>query len=214
MTPNLPYDPIADFVPLTGTGSVAMGMYVTSTAPFKNAGEFFDAARKNPGKHTYGSSTTVGRLAAEMVEQMAGIKLLQVQFKTLPEVMTALGSGQIDMAFGTLSSGDGMHKAGRIKPLAVSGRTRLPALPDVPTMREAGLQDYDVTSWLATYAPAHTPAPVAATLRDILRKAGKTAPVTDFLKTFSMQPLDISGDEVTALTRADIDKVGKVLGKR
>lgn len=211
MMSNVPYDPVADFVPLTGTGLVAMGMYVSSTLPFRNAGDMFDAARKSPGKYTYGSSTTVGRLGAEMVEQMAGIKMLAVSFKTLPEVMTAVGSGQVDMAFGTLSSGDAMHKAGRIKPLAVSGRQRLAALPDVPTMREAGLADYDVTSWLATYAPAQTPAPIAASLRDILRKAGKTAAVTDYLKTFSMQPLDIAGDEITALTHSETEKVGKVL---
>lgn len=214
MTPNLPYDPIVDYVPLVGTGVVAMGMYVNAGLPFKSAGEFFDAARKNPGKYTYGSSTTVGRLGPQMIEQQANIKLLQVQFKTLPEVMTAVGAGQVDMAFGTLSSGDPMHKAGRIKPLAVSGTSRLPAIPDVPTMREAGLPEYDVTSWLATYAPAHTPAPIAAALRDILSKAGKTSYVTDFLKTFSMLPLDIQGEQVTALTRAETAKVAKVLGKK
>lgn len=211
LRPNLPYDPVADFVPLTGAGVVAMGMYVNASLPFKTAGEFFEAARKNPGKYTYASSTTVGRLGGQMVEQLAGISMLHIQFKTLPEVMTAVASGQVDMAFGTLSSGDTMHKTGRIKPLAVSGRQRLAAVADVPTMREAGLADYDVTSWLAIYAPANTPAPIAASLRDTLRKAAKTAPVTDFLKTFSMQPLDIAGDEISAMTRSDIDKVGKVV---
>ncbi len=211
MTPNVPYDPVADFVPLTGAGVVAMGMYVSTPLPFKNAREFFAAAKANPGKYTYGSSTSVGRLAAEMVEQMAGIKMLPVSFKTLPEVMTAVGAGQIDMAFGTLSSGGPMHKAGRVRPLAVSGQTRLAAVPDVPTMKEEGLVEYDMTSWLATYAPAQTPPAIAASLREILRKAGKTAPVTDFLNSFSMQPLDIAGDEITVMTRAETEKLGKVL---
>jgi tripartite-type tricarboxylate transporter receptor subunit TctC len=211
MMPNVPYDPVADFVPLTGAGVVAMGMYVSSPLPFKNAGEFFAAARANPGKYTYGSSTTVGRLAAEMVEQMAGIKMLPVNFRTLPEVMTAVGGGQVDMAFGTLSTADPMYKAGRVRPLAVSGRSRLNALPDVPTMREAGLADYDVTSWLAFYAPTQTPPAIAAALRDVLRKAGKTSYVTEFLNTFAMQPLDMAGDELTALQRSESDKLGKVL---
>ncbi|MEY4099809.1 MAG: hypothetical protein RL300_980 [Pseudomonadota bacterium] len=211
MMPNVPYDPVADFVPLIGTGVVSMGMWVTSTLPFKTAGEFFAAARANPGKYTYGSSTTVGRLGAEMVEQMAGVKMLAVNYKTLPEVMTSIGSGQIDMGFGTPSSADSVYKAGRVRPLAVSGKSRLNILPDVPAMREAGLPDYDLTSWLATYAPAKTPPAIAATLRDILRAAGKTSYVTDFLNTYAMQRLDLAGDELTVLQRNEVDKLGKVI---
>ncbi|HSV77972.1 MAG TPA: tripartite tricarboxylate transporter substrate binding protein [Ramlibacter sp.] len=210
MLPNLPYDPVADFVPLTGAGKAALVMYVSAGLPLRSAHEFIEAARANPGKHTFGSNTATGRLLGEMVEQMAGIKLLSVPFKTLPEVMTAVGAGQVDMAFATVSTADAYLKAGRVRPLAVTSATRLAALPNVPTLREQGLRDYDLTSWLATYAPAGTPPAVAATLRDILRKAGQASTVKDVLHNFAMEPLELAGDELTALQRAETEKWRKV----
>jgi len=210
MMRDIPYDPVADFVPLTGAGSVALGMWVNAKQPFRSASDFFAAARSSPGKYSAGNSTTVGRLGTEMLEQMASISLLPVLFKTMPEVMTAVSAGQVDMAFGTLSSAEPFLKSGRLRPLAVTGRTRLSALPDVPTMHEAGLSDYEITSWLATYAPAKTPPEIVAKLRDILRSAAKSSYVTGFLNTFAMQPLNISGDELTTLQQSELKKLRQV----
>ncbi|HSV77761.1 MAG TPA: tripartite tricarboxylate transporter substrate binding protein [Ramlibacter sp.] len=211
MIPNLPYDPVADFVPLTGAGKAALVMYVGSGLPIGSAREFIEAARAHPGKHTFGSNTATGRLLGEMLEQMAGIKLLSVPFKTLPEVMTAVSAGQVDMAFATVSTADAYVKSGRVRPMAVTSGTRLPALPNVPTLREEGLRDYDLTSWLATYAPAGTPPAIAATLRDILRRASQTSAVKETLHTFSMEPLELAGDQLTALQRAESEKWRRVV---
>jgi tripartite-type tricarboxylate transporter receptor subunit TctC len=209
--PSLPYDPVADFAPLTGAGTIPLVMYVGPSSPFKTAREFFAAARANPGKYSFGSNTSTGRVAAEMVEQMAGIKLLSVPYKTQGEVLTAVSAGEVDMAFATVFSANALHNAGRVRALAVSSVSRLKALPNVPTLREEGLSDYAFTSWLALYAPARTQPPVVATLRDILSRAAATRHVQDALGTFGMEPLKLSGDELTTLQRSESDKWGKLV---
>jgi len=211
MLPSVPYDPVADFVPLVGTGRIALVMYVGAGTPFRTVNDFVTAAKASPGKYTFGSNTATGRLAAELVEHLAGIKLLPVPYKTLPEVFTAVGSGELDMGFGTEASAAAFYKAGRVRPLAVSGSSRLKGLPDVPTLQEAGLRDYEFDSWLATFAPAGTPAPVAASLRDILRRAGRTQVVADMRQTFALDPMDIGGDELMAMQRNEIARWGKLL---
>ena len=211
MVPNLPYDAVADFTPLVGTGSVSLVMYVGAAGPFRSVRDFVTAARAAPGKYSFGSNTSTGRLAGEMLEQMAGLQMLSVPYKTLTEVMTGVSTGEIDTAFATASTGNAYQKAGRVRALAVSGSKRLATLPEVPTMREAGVDDYVLTSWLATYAPARTPPAVAGALREILLKAGRHAQVSGVQATFAMEPLELAGDELTALQRSDVEKWGKVV---
>ena len=206
MLPQLPYDPVKDFVPLVGAGKAALVMYVPAGLPMRSLQDFIDAARANPGKHTFGSNTATGRLLGELVEQKAGIRLLSVPFKTLPEVLTAVGAGQVDMAFATVSTAEAYRKAGRVRPIGVTSANRLAALPDVPTLSEQGLQAFDLTSWLATYAPAGTPPETAAALRALLRQAGQSRTVQDVLHNFAMDPLPLAGDELTTLQRTESDK--------
>jgi tripartite-type tricarboxylate transporter receptor subunit TctC len=211
MLPNLPYDPNTDFVPLVGAGQIPLVMYASASKPYRTLAEVVTAARAAPEKLSFGSNTATGRLAVEMLEEMTGIRLLPVLFRTQPEVFTALGGGDIDVAFGTLASGGAFHKAGRTRALAVSGRTRLKQLPEVPTLQEAGVKDYEFTSWLATYAPQGTPPAAVAALRDIVRRAGRTAGVAEAFNNFAMEPMELAGDELLALQRAEIAKWSKVV---
>lgn len=211
MLPKLPYDPVADFVPLVGTGKIPLVMAVGAGSPFKTVQDFIAAARGAPGKYSFGSNTATGRMAVEMLEHMAGIKLLPVLYKTQPDVFTAMSSGQIDMAFGTEASMNAFIKGGRIRPVAVSGNARLKTMPGVPTLQEAGLREYEFTSWLATFAPAGTPPAVVATLREIVRKAGQTRTVTDLLHSFGVEPMELAGDELMAMQRSEIAKWAQVV---
>jgi tripartite-type tricarboxylate transporter receptor subunit TctC len=211
MLPKLPYDPVADFVPITGIAKFSLVLNATSGLPFKTSRELIEAAKKNPGKYRYGSATTMTRLAMEMLEHVAGIQLLQVPYKSMAEATTALVSGEVDLVMNDAATATAFYQSGRVHPLAATGAARMAGLPNVPTLREQGLADYELTGWLAMYFPAKTPPAVVAAMRDILREAVKSSYVAEARARASYEPLELSGDQVAALQRADSEKFGKLV---
>ena len=147
----------------------------------------------------------------EVFERQADIKLLQVPYKSMADATTALVGGQVQLLMNDVATALPYYKGGQLRPLATTGSTRNPALPNVPTLREQGVADYDVIIWVATYFPAKTPPEVVATMRGILSKATKTQTVIDAMAIAKFEPLELSGDQLTALQRTDSDKWGKVL---
>ena len=211
MLSNLPYNPVTDFVPVTAVAKFALVMNSGPTVTQKSAREFIEAARANPGKFSFGSGTTTTRLAGEMLQHLSGIKLLSVPYKSVAEAMTNLAGGHVDIVFADLPSSSAHYKTGRVNALAVSSPTRMTARPDVPTLREAGVANYDLTGWWATYFPANTPPAIVATMREIILKASRTTHMADMFTTFALEPLLASGEELAALQRADSEKWGKLV---
>jgi len=211
MIPNLQYDPFRDFVPLVGISKATLTMNLGPSTQFKTAREFIAAAKANPGKYSFASSTTTTRLAGELLQSAAGIKLLNVPYKSTAAGATALASGEVDLMLVDPSSINMHWQSGRARPVAVTGATRMAAFPQVPTLREEGVQDYEVTAWFATYFARGTPPEIVATMRDILRKATKAAVLQETMAKVGMEPLDLAGDDITALTRKEIDMWTKVV---
>jgi tripartite-type tricarboxylate transporter receptor subunit TctC len=138
--------------------------------PASNVAELIALARKEPGKLVFGSPGlgATQHLAAEPFKQTAGVNMLHVPFRTSPEVTTALLAGQVDVVFETVSAVLGQVQAGRLKALAVTGKDRFPAVPDVPAAIESGLlPGYDVTTWYGVFAPHGVP-------RDVIEKLNRT----------------------------------------
>lgn len=208
---QLPYDPVADFVPLAGVAKTALLMNVGASVNAKTVGEFIAAARANPGKYTFGNGTATTRLAGEMLQQMTGIKLLSVPYKNLAETMTDLSAGRVDVVFIDLLSAKPFYGANSVRPLAVTGPTRMAAMPNVPTMQEQGVAGYDLTGWFASYFPAKVAPEAASAMRDIVRKAVATKHVTDVLANFAMEPLELSGDQLATFQRSESEKWGRVI---
>jgi len=211
MMPNIPYDPFTDFVPLAGVSRAVLTMNFGPSVSFKTAREFIAAARANPGKYTFGSSTATHRLAGELLQSAAGIKLLIVPYKATGAAVTALAGGEVDVMLADPSSISGMWQSGRVRPVAASGAARTRSLPDLPTLREEGVSDYEMTPWYGMYYPAKTPPASVVAMRDILRKAATTSVVAEALKNARMEPLGLVGDEVTALNRKELEMLGKVV---
>jgi tripartite-type tricarboxylate transporter receptor subunit TctC len=211
MVPNLPYDPFRDFIPLVGVSKAILAMNLGPSTPFKSASEFVAAARANPGKYTFASSTATTRLAGELLQSAAGIKLLNVPYKATAAGVTALASGEVDMMLVDPSSVAAMWQNGRVRGVAVSGASRSANLPNLPTIREQGVPDYDVTAWFTTFFATKTPPEIVAAMREILRRTTKTPLVTETLAKFSMEPLDMVGDELTVLNRKEVDMWKKVV---
>ncbi|MEY4100516.1 MAG: hypothetical protein RL300_1687 [Pseudomonadota bacterium] len=207
---NLPYDPIADFVPLVGVAKITLMVNLGAKTPAKTVREFIAAAKANPGKYTVGSASTTTRLAGEMLQTAAGIQLLPVPYKNFNDAGSNMVSGELDVMVVDAATIGAFYSKG-VKLVAAASNTRNSRFPNVPTMAEEGVPGYEILGWFAAYSPAKTPPAIAATMIDILNKGLKTKYVTDIYDTYAMEPLDLAGDKLGAFQRAELEKWGKAV---
>jgi tripartite-type tricarboxylate transporter receptor subunit TctC len=209
---KLPYDPITDFVAVRTLGQSALGMTVNAASPFQSVGEFLAAARRDPGKLTFGSATATTRLAGEMLQQLAGVRLLNVPYKANAATVTALIGGEIDVMFSDTALVIPHAKAGgRLRILGVTGLRRMAALPDVPTLKESGVPDYYLTFWYGAWVPAKTPGPIVARIDELLAKAMKSPAAQAFLKNGGADNFDLSGDAFAKFQVDEIARFGRLV---
>lgn len=161
-----------DFRPVANVLSAPQVIVVRDGVPAKNMAELIAYAKANPGKLTYASSGngSLQHVTGAMLEQQAGIQLTHVPYKGTGPAMQDLLGGQVDMTFGTPPPYMQHIAAGKLRALAVTGKTRLPSLPSVPTTAEAGMPKLDATSWFAVFAPAKTPQDVVDQLSSEIAK--------------------------------------------
>jgi tripartite-type tricarboxylate transporter receptor subunit TctC len=171
MLKSLHYDARTAFDPIAQVATAGLLMVTRPDFPANSVAELIALAKQKPGKVVFGSPGfgATQHLAAELFKQTAGVDMLHVPFRTSPEVTTALLGGQVDVVFETVSAVLGQVQAGKLKPLAVTGKDRFPAVPDVPAAIESGLlPGYDVTTWYGIFAPQGTPRPVIDKLNKTL----------------------------------------------
>ena len=163
--PDAGYDPVRDFTGVSQTCDIPMVLVINPSLPVKTFREFIALAKKRPGELTYGSAGIggTGHVAAEMLGQQAGIKLMHIPYKGNAPATTDLVGGQIMLMFDQVSTSAGYIKAGRLRALAVTSKTRTPLFPDLPTIDESGVKGFHDTTFNGLMAPAGTP-------RDILEK--------------------------------------------
>jgi len=167
----MPYDPVKDFAPVTLLGKGGQIMIVKTAVPAKTVGEFIALAKRQPGKLSFGSGSSSSRVAGELLQQMAGIQLLHIPYKSNPLAVTDLLGGQIDMMITDTATGLPQVKSGKVRALGVTAKTRSPLAPDVPTIDEAGVKGYEMGYWFAAYVPAKTPDAVVRRLHELLVNA-------------------------------------------
>jgi tripartite-type tricarboxylate transporter receptor subunit TctC len=208
---KLPYDPVKDFVPVTGLGKGGQVLVVNANAPYKNVGELLAAAKKNPGKLSFGSGSSSSRVAGEMLKQLAHVDILHVPYKSNPLAITDLLGGQIDLMITDTSTGVPQIKSGKLRALGYSTQKRSAQLPDVPTLDEAGVKGYDMGYWFAAYVPAGTPAPVVARLNELLAQATKSAAAKSFYEMAGSEAWSTTSEELARFQAAETQKWGKVI---
>ena len=170
---NLPYDPAKAFTPIAVIVRFPNMLVVNPAFPAKNVAELIAAAKDKPGSIAFASSGngSAQHLAGELFRQKAGVDITHVPYKGGGPALNDVIGGQVPMFFANMASGLPHVKAGKLRALAITGEKRSPALPDAPTIAEAGLPGYTVYEWNAIFAPAGTPAPVIAKLADAIAKA-------------------------------------------
>lgn len=203
---RVPYDAVADFEPITRLAGTQLVLLVTPTLPVNTVSELIGHARANPGKLTFGSGSSSSRVCGELLKIRAAIDIAHVPYRSIPPSVTDVISGQISMAFADPQSGLPQVRAGKAKALAVSGTTRLKLAPDLPTMVEAGVPDYDITAWFAAFAPAKTPKPVVDVLHKALSEAANDPAVGARLSAVGIDPTSSSPEELRNFVVAEIKK--------
>jgi tripartite-type tricarboxylate transporter receptor subunit TctC len=194
---NLNFDPIKDFAGVTKVGSVPFILIANPELPVKSVQELIALAKQKPGSINIAipGRGTAASILSELFRQQAGVNIVAVPYKGAPEAHTSVLRGDAHIFFSNVSAAAELIHAGKVRPLAVSTRERLPAFPDIPTLREAGLANFEYDAWFGVLAPAATPAAVIERLdRDI-----KTVLRTPEMK----QRLDRQGMDLRVSTPAE-----------
>ena len=208
---KLSYDPVKDFAPITGLGKGGQVLVVRTDAPYKNVMDLVAAAKKTPGKLSFGSGSSSSRTAGEMFKQLSGTDILHVPYKSNPNAITDLLGGQIDFMITDTSTGVPQVKGGKLKALGVSTTERNPLLPEVPTIAEAGVKGYDMGYWFAAYAPAGTPPAAVAKLRELLAAATQSPAAKSFFDGSGSVAWTTSPEALAKFQADETAKWGKVI---
>ena len=207
------YDALKDFAPITQAYVSSMVLVESRTAKAQTVKDLIALARDQPGTLTYGSSGNGGlpHLAMEVFSRLAGISLVHVPYKGDSQALTDLLAGRISIMVSGIPAALGYIRSGDMRALAVTGAQRVRALPNVPTVAEAGLPGFDVFAWTGFFAPVSTPAPVIEQLnRDLVASIGSEA-VKAHLEATGGQPAPSSPGEFSTFVRKEFERYGKLV---
>jgi tripartite-type tricarboxylate transporter receptor subunit TctC len=186
------YDPLKDFVPVTVTGALPNTLVIAAANPANNVADLIAQAKAKPGELTYGSSGVGSslHLSGVIFEQRTGIRLQHVPYRGAPAAVLAVINGEVTMGFCNTPTVLPQIKAGKLKALAVTSKERSPLMPELPTMMQAGVPDFDVAVWLGFAVPANTPAAVVTRLNAEVNRISQDPQVRDKLlvQGFEMMP--------------------------
>jgi len=211
--PEAPYDMAKDFAPVALLAVGPLVMAVDPKLGVNSVKEFTALAKSKPGKLNFG---TVGPgslpdLAAELYAQRAGVQMVQVPYPGSPQITTDLISGRIEMSFQITSAILGQIKSGQIKALAVATSKRSPLIPDVPTMEEAGMPDFNTPLWFGLVAPAGTPRPVIDKLAAAAKQAMHAPATVDLLDKQGFAPEDMGPDQFAEFIKSEVKRWTEVV---
>jgi tripartite-type tricarboxylate transporter receptor subunit TctC len=212
---HLPYDPIKDFAPVAMISSQPYVLVVYPGVPARNLGELVTLAKSKPGTLNYGSAgvASLAHLATALFADMAGVTMSHVPYKSSAQSMTDLISGRLDMQFATIAPLLSNIRAGQLRALAVSGAARVSALPQVPTMAEAGIAGYEASLWIALVAPAGMPPAIIDRLNREVNDFLGSAEGKDALDAQGMEAEPGPPAAVTERIRVDTAKWRDVVAK-
>jgi tripartite-type tricarboxylate transporter receptor subunit TctC len=208
LIPKKSYVLMKDLAPITGVNYQDLMLAIGAGVPANNLREFIALAKAQPGKLNYASSGpgTPYHMAGELFKSMAGVDIVHVPHKGSDQARVALLGGQVEMMFDAISTMMAQAKAGKVKAIATTGRTRSSVTPEIPTVAEAGVPGYEATIWLGLMAPAGTPRPVLEKLNVEIVKLINSAEVKDNWSKQGAVPMGMGVDQFDKFLRDDIAK--------
>ncbi|KAI3593514.1 BUG/TctC family periplasmic protein [Cupriavidus sp. U2] len=213
---KMSFDPLKDLVPISLVATAANILVVPPNAPYRTVKEFIAYAKANPGKLTFASagSGSGSHLAGELLNAKAGIDLLHVPYKGGAPALTDVMGNQVSAYFGNVASTLNYAKGGKLKALAVTSLKRNPGLPDVPTLAESGLPDFEVLEWNGVWVPRGTPPEVVARLAKEVQGAVADPQVQDKLRQMGLEPVGNSPQQFGRFVQGEAMRWGALVKQR
>ena len=210
---NMNYDVVKDFAPVSYTSLITNILVVPVDLPVRNVAELVALAKSKPGGLSFASSGSGSstHLSGELFKAMAGVYILHIPYRGSPQALNDVVAGQVNMLFDNAPSSMGFIQQGKLRALAVTSSKRLPNLPDVPTLDEAGVKGYESLSWSGIVAPAATPQPVIAKLNEAIDRILKSEDIKRRLAGLGVEPVGGPPEAFARHIRVESDKWGKLI---
>jgi tripartite-type tricarboxylate transporter receptor subunit TctC len=210
---GLPYDTLRDLAPIAYVGATPNVLVVTDSLPVKTLPEFLAYARADPGRIAYGSGGmgSAGHLSMELFQSLTGTKLTHVPYKGSGPAIPDLISGQIQAMLLTMPAVMSFVKSGKVRAIATSGARRSPALPELPTVAEAGVPGYEDMPWYGVFGPATMPGELVARLNQAVNKILAEAEMADKLAQQGLEVGAMTSGEFAGVVRSDVTRWGKII---
>jgi tripartite-type tricarboxylate transporter receptor subunit TctC len=210
---KLPYDPIKDFAPITHVANVPNVLVVSPKLPAKNLAELVALARSQPGKLNYASAGvgSITQLNAELFKMIAKVDIVHVPYKGTQLSIPDLANGSVSMLFDSLASAVPNIKSGNVRPLALNAPRRSALFPDLPTLAEAGMPEFDLYTWFGMFAPAGTPPEAVARIQREVVAGLKSPDVLERFAAVGAEPVGSTPAEFVERIRSDAAKWGEVI---
>jgi tripartite-type tricarboxylate transporter receptor subunit TctC len=212
---KLPFDPFKDFKPISMIGAAPYALVLYPGIPVKTVSDLVALAKTKPGQLNYGSAglASLAHLAAALFESETGIDMTHIPYKSSAQSSIDMITGRLDMQFATVAPTLQNIRDGKLNALATTGRKRVSALPDVPTMIESGVKDYDVALWIAYVTPAGTPDAIVGRLNRELVAILNDAETVEALRKQGFEPDPGPPDAVTARVRSEVEQWRALVAK-
>ena len=206
-----PYDPVADFTPITDIGRYTFFILVHPSVPAKTLGELIDYARANPGKLNYATGNTTGIVSSAYFASLAGIQVVHVPYKGEPQALTDLVAGRVQLMFCSSGTSIAQIRDGKLRPLVTTLAKRSNLLPEVPTIAEAGMPQFSITSWAGLFGPARMPREVVERLNKEFVAAMGRADVQAAMEkqAFALSPS--SPEQLAAFVKEQMESYRRIL---
>ena len=210
---KLPYDPVKDFTPLTQVMKSATVLTAPVNAPYNSVRELVAYAKANPGKLNFASYAlgSTSHLNGELLKMRAGIDMVHVPYKGTADATQALMAGDVQLYFDGTATAVQAIKSGKAKGLGAATPTRVPALPDLPTLSEQGVQGIDIVGWQGIFGPGHMAPATAQKISAILAKIVRSPEILKLIEAQGNEPSGASGPEFAAIVQRDTERWGEVI---
>jgi tripartite-type tricarboxylate transporter receptor subunit TctC len=213
LTPNMPIDVLADFVPVTNIAAVPLWLVVNPALPVRSVAEFIAYARANPGRIAYASSSQGGapHLAGELFKLMTGTDLVHVPYRGSGPAGQDLIAGTVQAMFDSVPASAGAVRDGRLRALGVTTKNRIAPFPDLPTIAEAGVPGYEISTWYGIWAPVRTPSAIINRLQQAVAAAARNPETRARFDALGAEPVADSPEDYARFVRAEFDRWGKLV---
>jgi tripartite-type tricarboxylate transporter receptor subunit TctC len=208
---TMPFDPKADFAPVSGLVKIPMMLTVRADFPAKNVAEYIALAKKSPKPLTFGTANQTGRGAGELLKERGGLSITNVPYRGSPQALTDLLGGHVDSLFSDPVTAAGLVQKGSVRVLAVTSAKRAPTMPDVPSLDESGFPGFELIAWVAAYVPAKTPKATVVKLNAMISSILNDPETASFLSATGATPFPTTPEQLASFAETDTKRWARIV---